>query len=211
MTSKNERLYRPQVHRPADERRAVAMKTAPHTATAPSRELLAQISEYLSVCTGACLGTPTMGPCQHLGNNAQVSVKGGKAVLNVGIHSPDFQLKPPTDADIAILNRMFADFGFGELSTDDKLRQHWTASTTVKAFMERVAAFYGFSGETYVVFGERSVRGTPTPRSRASVKPCVSVDERKPSVAKHEPVVVNKAHAKPVKRGTRGARSSAVK
>lgn len=141
-----------------------------NTNSKPSKELLMRISEYLSVCTGACLGTPTMGPCQHLGNNAWVSVKGGKAVLNVGIHSPDYQMNPPTDTDIAILNRMFADFGFGELSTDDKLRQNWTASTTVKAFMKRVSSFYGFSGETYVVFGERPVRGTPALRSKASVK-----------------------------------------
>ena len=161
----------------------------------PSDDLLASISEYLGVCVGACLGTPTMGPRQHLGNDAWISIKGGNAVLEVGIHSPDYQLKPPTDSDIAILNRMIADFGFGELSTDDRLRQNWTASAPLAAFMERVAAFYRFSGETYVVFGERNVRGKPTPRSRASVKPRVPADKRKPSVFKDKPVVVDKGAA----------------
>lgn len=177
----------------------------------PTKDLIASISEYLSVCVGACLGTPTMGPRQHLGNDAWISAKGGKAVLEVGIHSPDYQLKPPTDNDIAVLNRMIADFGFGKLSTDDRLRQRWTASASLAAFMARVAAFYGFSGETYVVFGERNVRGKPTPRSRASVKPCVPVDESKPSVFKDKPVVVDKADSHAHGRRTVAARRSAVK
>ena len=167
----------------------------------PTKDLLLSISEYMSVCVGACLGRPTRGPRQHNGDNANVTVKDGIATLYVT--SEDGKV---SDFDLYVMNRMVADFGFGKLEWRTSPVWGYYATAMLNDFMSRVELFYSTSGKTYVVFGERNVRGLPTLRSKCSVPNLVKTTKRELAGVPDRSVVVDKTDTHVCNRATRSAR-----
>lgn len=168
----------------------------------PTKDLLLSISEYMSVCVGACLGRPTRGPRQHGGDNADVWVQYG--LVHIIVSTEDVGSKVSNE-NLKVLNRMVADFGFGKLCYAGS-RNGYESYATLDDFMSRVDAFYLSSGKTYVVFGERNVRGLPTPRSKCSVPNLVKTTKRELAGVPDRSVVVDKTDTHVCNRATRSAR-----
>lgn len=140
-----------------------------------TNDLLMSVSEYLSVCVNACLGTTLDGPRQHNENDAWLIRNKPTRSIRLLIASPlcdasYYDLSLPL-LDKCVLDRMIAPFGFPPLKKTANAACEYESFVPEDKFIDRVTEFYRRSGVTYVVFGERLVRGKPTPRSRSSVNP----------------------------------------